>query len=99
MMFVSGDWFALTVNDPQDLIKVATSGGGVRNGQTDDLLGINDEHRSDGEGNALGITVAGVLVVQHVVQGGDITRLVGDLEITMNTPLSNVAEVLRLTIG
>ena len=86
MMFVSGDRSSLTIDDPQDLVKVATGGGRVGNGQTDDLLGIDDEHRSDGEGNALGIAVAGVLVVQHVVQRGNITRLVGDLKITMNTP-------------
>jgi len=78
--------FALTINDPQDFVKVATSGGRVRNGQTDGLLGIDDEHRSDGEGNAAGIAVAGVLVVQHIVQGGDITRLVGDLKTAMNSP-------------
>ena len=70
---------ALTVDDPQDLIKVATSGGRVRNGQTDDLLGVDDEHRSDSEGNTLGIAVGGILVVQHFVQGGNFTVRVGDL--------------------
>jgi len=64
---VSNDWFALTVDDPQNFVKVATGGGRVRNGQTDDLLGIDNEHRSDGEGNALGIDIGGILVVQHVV--------------------------------
>ena len=83
--FAQDDWFALTIDDPQDLVKVATSGGRVRDGQTDGLLGIDDEHGSDGEGNTLGITVGGVLVVQHVVQSGDITRLVGDLKTMMNT--------------
>ena len=86
MMSVSGDRFALTIDNPQDFIKVATSGGRVGNGQTDGLLGIDDEHRSDSEWNALGITVGGILVVQHVIQGGNITRLVGDLKITMSTP-------------
>ena len=84
--FVSGKIFGLTIDDPQDLVKVTTSGGRVRNGHTDDLLGIDDEHSSDSEGNALGITVGRVLVIQHVVQGGDITRLIGDLETKMNTP-------------
>ena len=74
-----GDWPTLTINDPEDFVKVATSGGRVRKGQTDDLLWVDDEHRSDGEGNALGIDVGGVLVVQHVVQGSDLTLLVGDL--------------------
>jgi len=66
------------VDDPEDFVKVATSGSGVRNGQTDDLLGVDDEHRSDGEGNALGVDVGGILVIQHVVQGSDLTFLVRD---------------------
>ena len=89
MRFAIGDRFTLTIDDPQDLVKVATGGGRVGNGQTDDLLGIDNEHRSDGEGNALGIAVAGVLVVQHIVQGGNITRLVGNLKTTMNTSLEH----------
>ena len=78
--YVSNDCFALTVDDPQDFVKVATSGGRVRNGQTDDLLGVDDEHRSDGERNTLGVNVGSILVVQHIVQGGDLTFLIGDLE-------------------
>jgi len=66
------------VDDPEDFVKVATSGGRVRNGQTDDLLGVDDEHRSDGEGNALGIDVGSILVVQHVVQGSDSAAFIGD---------------------
>ena len=76
----SGGGFALTVDNPQYFIKVATSGGRVRNSQTDNLFGVDYEHSSDGEGDTLGIAVGGVLVVQHVVQGGDFTILVGDLE-------------------
>src|SRR5882757_5130626 len=75
MRFVSNDCFALTVNDPQDLVKVATSGSGVRNSQTDDLLGIDDEHRFDGEGDTLCVDVGGILVIQHVVQGRDLALL------------------------
>ena len=78
--YVSNDCFALTVDDPQDFVKVATSGGRVRNGQTDDLLGVDDKHRSDGERNTLGVNVGSILVVQHIVQGGDLTFLIGDLE-------------------
>ena len=77
---VSNDWSSLTVDDPQDFVKVATSGGRVGNGQTDDLLGVDDEHRSDGEWNTLGIDVGSILVVQHVVQGGNLTFLIGDLK-------------------
>ena len=75
----SGDWSALTVDDPQYFVKVATSGGRVRNHQTDGLLGVDDEHRSDGEGHALCIAVGGVLEVQHIVQRSDLTVRVGDL--------------------
>jgi len=89
MRFVSNSWSTLTVDDPQDLVKVAAGGSRVRNSQTDDLLGIDDEHRSDGEGNTLGVDVAGVLVVQHVVQGGDLTFLVGDLEKCDEFPFLN----------
>ena len=74
------DWFARTIDDSQDFVKVATGGGRVRNGQADDLLGVDDKHRSDGEWNTLGVDVGGILVVQHVVQGGNLTLLVSDLE-------------------
>lgn len=84
---VSNDWSALTVDDPQDFVKVATSGSRVGNRQTDDLLGVDDEHRSDSEWNTLGIDVGGILVVQHIVQGGDLTFLVGDLKESGQRPL------------
>jgi len=77
---VSNDWFTLTVDDPQDFVKVAAGRGRVRNGQTDNLLGVDDEYSSDGEWNTLGVNVGSILVVQHVVQGGDLTFLIGDLE-------------------
>lgn len=77
---------APTVDDPEDFVKVATSRGRVREGQTDDLLGIDNEHRSDGEGDALSIDVGSILVVQHIVQGSDLTLLVGDLKNTVNLP-------------
>ena len=74
------DEFALTVYDPQDFVEVAASRGRVRDGQTNDLFGVDDEYRPDGERNTLGIDVGNVLMVQHIVQVGDLTVLVGDLE-------------------
>jgi hypothetical protein len=95
----SNDWSALTVDDPQDFVKIATSGGRVRNCQTDDLLRVDDEHRSDGEWNTLGIDVGSILVVQHVVQGGDLTFLVGNLEEYDYRPLLEHFSGSQLTIG
>lgn len=91
--------FALTVNDSQDFVKVATSGGRVRDSQTDDFLGVDDEHCSDGEGNTLGIDVGSILVVQHLVQGCDRTVLVGDLEGWDQYPLAKNVQGPRLTMG
>ena len=42
---------------------VATCGGGVRENETDGLLGVDDEDGADGEGNALGVDVGGILVI------------------------------------
>ena len=95
----SGGSSALTVDDPEYFVKVATSGSRVRNGQTDDLLRVDDEHRSDGEGNALGIDVGGILVVQHVVQGSDLTVLIGDLEKHDEYPFLYAVRGPRLTMG
>ena len=89
----------LTVDDPQDFIKVATGGGRVRNRQTDHLLGVDDEHRSDGERGTLGIDVGGILVVQHVVQSGDLAFLVGDLQKYGEYLLPNTVRSLPLTMG
>lgn len=38
---------SLTINDPEDFVEVATSRGRVRDGQTDGLLGINDENSAN----------------------------------------------------
>lgn len=51
------------VDDAEDLGGVAASGGRVREDGADGLLGVDDEDRADGESNALGVDVGGVLVV------------------------------------
>lgn len=51
------------VDDAEDLGGVATSGGRVGEDGADGLLGVNDEDGADGEGNALGVDVGGILVV------------------------------------
>jgi hypothetical protein len=52
------------IDHTEDLGGVAASGGRVRENEADGLLGVDDEDRADGERNALGIDVGGVLVVQ-----------------------------------
>ena len=66
------------VNDTEDFLGVAASGGGVVDDCADDLLGINEEDGSDSQGHALAVDVGGVLVVDHVVQVGDFAGLVGN---------------------
>lgn len=51
------------VDDAEDLGGVAASGGGVGEDGADGLLGVDEEDGADGEGNALGVDVGGVLVV------------------------------------
>ena len=51
------------VDDAQDLGTVAAGRGGVREDGADDLLGVDDVDGADREGDALGVDVGGVLVV------------------------------------
>lgn len=66
------------VDNTEDLSSVTASGGGVGEDGADGLLGVNDEDGTDGEGNALGVDVGGVLVVDHVVGKSDLALLVAD---------------------
>jgi len=52
------------VDNTEDLGGIAASGGWVGEDETDGLLGVDDENRSDGEGNSLCIDIGGILVVQ-----------------------------------
>jgi len=66
------------VNDTEDFLRVTAGAGGVVDDCADDLLGIDEEDGSDGQGHALAVDVGGILVVDHVVQVGHLARLVGD---------------------
>ena len=66
------------VHHAQDLVKVATGRGRVRQGQADGLLGVNDEDGANGEWDTLGIEVGQVLVVQHIVQGRDLAGIISN---------------------
>ena len=57
---------------------VTASGGGVSQGQTDLLGGVDDEDGADGQSQTLGVDVGGVLVVDHVVEVGNLALGVGD---------------------
>ena len=54
------------VDNAQNLGGVTASAGGVREDGADGLLGVDDEDRADGESNALGVNVGGILVVDPV---------------------------------
>eukprot|EP00232_Nephroselmis_pyriformis_P029101 CAMPEP_0182869000 /NCGR_PEP_ID=MMETSP0034_2-20130328/9659_1 /TAXON_ID=156128 /ORGANISM="Nephroselmis pyriformis, Strain CCMP717" /LENGTH=203 /DNA_ID=CAMNT_0025001435 /DNA_START=99 /DNA_END=707 /DNA_ORIENTATION=- len=58
-----------------DLVHVAADGRGVVESELELLLGVDDEHRTDGEGEALVVEVAGV---EHVVLDGDAAVGVAD---------------------
>lgn len=66
------------VNNTEDLCGVSSGGGWVREDQADGLLWVNDKDRADGECNSLGVDVGGVLVVQHVVEVGNLAVLVSN---------------------
>jgi hypothetical protein len=66
------------VEDTENLGSVAAGGGGVREDETDGLLGVDDEDGANGERNALGVDVGGILVVDHVVGKSDFALLVAD---------------------
>ena len=54
------------VDDAQHLGGVASSAGGVGEDGADGLLRIDDEDAADREGNALGVDVGSVLVIDPV---------------------------------
>lgn len=55
------------VDNAQNLGGVTASAGRVREDGADGLLGVDDEDRADGESNALGVNVGGILVVDPSV--------------------------------
>ncbi|KAK1245858.1 hypothetical protein MKX07_004927 [Trichoderma sp. CBMAI-0711] len=55
------------VDDAQDLVGVAAGGGRVGQDGADLLVGVDEEDRADGEGDALFVDVGGVLAVDPVL--------------------------------
>ena len=78
----SGDPVLVTslerVDDAQHLSGVTASRSRVGEDGADSLLRVDDEDGADGESNALGVDVGGILVVQHVVGEGNLPLLVAD---------------------
>lgn len=54
------------IDNPQDLGGVTAGRSGVRHDETNSFLGVNDKDRTDGERNALGVNVGGVLVINPI---------------------------------
>lgn len=72
------------LHDTQHLGRVAAGGGWVRHGQANLLAGVDNKNGADGQGHALVVDVGGVLVVDHVVQVGNLALRVrddGELEV------------------
>ena len=72
------------VNDAQDLRRVAARRGRVQHGETDLLLGVDDEDGADGERDALLGDVVQVTLVDHVVKEGNLAvgiRNDGELDV------------------
>ncbi|RUP46817.1 hypothetical protein BC936DRAFT_146491 [Jimgerdemannia flammicorona] len=84
----------------QDFVKVASGRGRVRQRESDDLLRVNDEYRPDCEGDTLEIAVGWILVVEHVVERGNVTIRVGDNR-EVQLYITNIVDVLDplLVIG
>lgn len=78
----SGDTVLLggleSIDDTEDLGGVTAGGGGVGEDEADLLGGVNDEDGADSQSHTLGVDIGGVLVVNHVVQVGDLALRVGD---------------------
>lgn len=66
------------VDDTEDLGGVTAGGSRVGKDQTDLLARVDDEDRANGQSQTLGVDIGGVLVVNHVVQEGDLALGVGD---------------------
>jgi len=66
------------VYNTENLIKVSSSRGRISKSQANDFLGINHEYSADRKGKTLCITVSRILLVKHIIEGGDFPVLVGN---------------------
>lgn len=66
------------INHTENLGGVTASGGGVGHDQTDLLGRVNNENGTDSESDAFLVDVGSVLVVNHIVQVGNLAAGVGN---------------------
>lgn len=66
------------VHNTENLIKVSSGRSRISNGQANDFLGVNYEYSADRKGKALCITVSRILLIKHIIEGGDFPVLVGN---------------------
>jgi len=66
------------VDDSEELGEVSSSRSGVRERQTDDLLGVDDKDGSDSEWDTLLVDIGLVEVVEHAIESGDFSAFIGD---------------------
>ena len=66
------------VDDTENLGRVTASRGRVHHREADLLARVDDEHGPDGEGDALLVDVIQVLLVNHVVEEGNLAVGIGD---------------------
>lgn len=81
------------VDNPQDLSSITTGRSGVRENETDGLLGVNNEDRADGERNALGVDVGGVLVVDPIYREISIGRDIARIYVVQNLHVIGVGDL------
>lgn len=66
------------VYDTENLIKVSSGRSRICKGQANDFLGINHEYSTDRKGKTLCITVSRILLIKHIIEGGNFPVLVGN---------------------
>lgn len=66
------------VYNTENLIKVSSGRSRISNGQANDFLGINHEYSTDRKGKTLCVTVGRILLIKHIIEGGDFPVLVGN---------------------
>ena len=89
------------IHNSQNLGRVAASRGGIGEDSTDGLLRVNNENRADCKSDALGVHVGSILVVEHVIEQGDLSLLVsndGETQVT-SADLVNVLDPTAMALN
>lgn len=77
-----GDLVGITelegVDNSEDLVELSSGGGGVSENQSNRLLGVDNVDGSNGEGDTFGVDIGEILLVEHIVEGGNFSSRVSD---------------------